>query len=205
MIQHQFLGKPHNFADREFSKKFFAPAPLVQPIQVHGIKVPEITQENFLETFEADGCWTREKNIMLSIMTADCQGLLFHHPDENIIAAIHAGWKGLAQKISTKFLSQFPLEIRKDFRVYSAPSLGPCCSEFTDPYKETPEFFHNFIEEREGKYFVDLWRISQAELREMGILEENIFWEKVCTKCGEGFWSFRHGHEERNISCIVQT
>lgn len=199
---YNFLGKPNNFANREKTQSFFPNKNIVQPLQVHGKKIVKIGNKNSNEKFEADGVWTQEKNIMLSIKTADCIGLLFYNEKEDIIAAVHAGWRGLAQKISTEFLFQFPEKIRKNFHVFLSPSLQKCCSQFSDPYNETPDFFHKYIEKREEKFFIDLSEICEQELMNCGIKKENIHNNKICTKCSENWWSHRNGEKERNLSWI---
>lgn len=152
---------------------------------------------------EADGIWTTESRILLSVKTADCIGLLFYHPNQNIIGAIHAGWRGLAKKISIKFLQKFNISIRKEFKVILSPSLGKCCAKFSDPFHETPEFFHPFITSHNNTFFVDLWKVAISQLQECGIKTENITLPTQCTQCSQGkWWSHRNKNTERNISVI---
>ena len=43
---------------------------------------------------KADALVTATKGVALSILTADCQPVLFHDPKAQVIGAAHAGWKG---------------------------------------------------------------------------------------------------------------
>jgi hypothetical protein len=43
---------------------------------------------------EADALVTREKGVILGILTADCVPVLLHDPVTHVIGAVHAGWKG---------------------------------------------------------------------------------------------------------------
>ena len=223
MKAHKFLGKPYNFnyKNTEFTAEFIKDdilnncnildTTVIQPVQTHSNTVIEITNANKHnnESFvNCDGVWTQEKNIALSIKTADCMAVVFKHKTKNIIANLHAGWRGVANKIVTEFLKNFSPEINNDFEVYFSPSLLSCCCEFTNPYTETPEFFHEHITEKnidsKTLYFVNLQEIIKKELIENSISPDNIFFTDVCTKCTNTFWSHRCKEKERNVSYVVQ-
>jgi YfiH family protein len=203
-----FLGQPYNFADKKQTNKILYEKTkirkIIQPTQTHSNNVVEITKNNFKNEIFADGVWTREKNIMLSIKTADCLSVIFNNKNENIIANIHAGWKGLASKIISNFLINFNEKINKNFKVFISPCLHVCCSEFTNPYQETPNYFHKHIIKKNEKYYVDLIKVCIDELISNNIKLDNIHNENICTKCGTGFWSHRNKNTERNISYIIQ-
>ncbi len=219
---HKFLGKPHNFNSEniDFVEKFIisdiaknTEITVIQPIQTHSKKIIKITKENKnnakkFKFFDCDGIWTQEKNIALSIKTADCMALIFKHKTKNIIGALHAGWRGVANKITSEFLQNFTSEINKDFEVFFSPSILSCCCEFTNPYTETPNFFHDNITtkttDNKIQYFINLQEIIKKELIENSISPENIFFTDICTKCTNNFWSHRCKEKERNLSYVVQ-
>src|SRR5690606_811437 len=63
--------------------------------QVHGTGV--ICADNLLQPFpEADAVWTNTPGLPCAVLTADCLPLLLCHPQGLQVAAIHAGWRGLA-------------------------------------------------------------------------------------------------------------
>lgn len=66
--------------------------------QVHGAKVNLITPTS-QPWQESDAMITQDKNIKLTVRTADCVPLLLADSKHKIIAAIHAGWKGAFQGI----------------------------------------------------------------------------------------------------------
>lgn len=204
----KFLGKPNNFADRKITNKIISEQTktnkIIQPIQTHSNTVVEITKNNIKDEIQADGVWTREKGIVLSIKTADCLAVIFKNEKEHIIANIHAGWKGLANKIISNFLLNFDKETNNNFKVFISPCLHVCCAEFSNPYTETPNFFHKHIKKISNKYYINLINVCIDELIETNIKIGNIKTKNICTKCGEGFWSHRNGHKERNISYIIQ-
>jgi copper oxidase (laccase) domain-containing protein len=69
-----------------------------QPVflqQVHGTKVIEVIHGS-ADGQTADACLTRQRGKACTIMVADCLPVLFAHLDQPVVAAAHAGWRGLA-------------------------------------------------------------------------------------------------------------
>ena len=71
--------------------------------QVHGKNIINLADHNISEfdglKLEADGLYTRQKQCVLAVKTADCVPILLATEDSGIVMAIHAGWKGLVQNI----------------------------------------------------------------------------------------------------------
>jgi len=68
-----------------------------------------------------------------------------------------------------------------DLFVALGPSIGPCCYEL-DPVTVS-KLPGDFIVEREGKLFFDLWSANAAQAMEEGVSEENIIRPPACTSC----------------------
>jgi copper oxidase (laccase) domain-containing protein len=69
-----------------------------QPVflqQVHGTQVLELSPD-CVDGQTADACLTRQRGLACTIMVADCLPILFAHLDQPVVAAAHAGWRGLA-------------------------------------------------------------------------------------------------------------
>ena len=69
-----------------------------QPVflsQVHGTHVERISG-NTAQGTEADGCITDQHGVACTIMVADCLPVLFTNAQGSLVAAAHAGWRGLA-------------------------------------------------------------------------------------------------------------
>ena len=54
---------------------------------------------------KADAIITNQKRLPIAVLTADCVPLLLYDSKEEIIAAIHAGWKGAFKGIINKKIS----------------------------------------------------------------------------------------------------
>jgi copper oxidase (laccase) domain-containing protein len=65
--------------------------------QVHGEQVAVLEAQSLgLSDPQADAAVTRERGLACTIMVADCLPVLLAHLDLPVVAAAHAGWRGLA-------------------------------------------------------------------------------------------------------------
>jgi YfiH family protein len=75
--------------------------------QVHGSRVIHV--DDWHEGIEADAAWTDRAAEVLAIQTADCLPLLLADVDAGVIAAAHAGWRGLAADIPGTLVQALPV------------------------------------------------------------------------------------------------
>jgi copper oxidase (laccase) domain-containing protein len=96
-----------------------------------------------------------------------------------------------------------------DILVGIGPGIGPCCYEVgTDVvslFQNSSDSPQQFIQEREGKTYLDLSRAAQLELSQGRIPPENIEAIPLCTACREDlFFSYRRdGKTGRQLSFIM--
>lgn len=175
---------------------------LISANQTHSNNI-QIVDDEFLqyqppgeECDNVDAFITNKKGVPLMIQVADCQAILMYDPVKQVIAAIHAGWKGLVQDVSGETIKAMRMNYDVDpatLLVGISPSLGPQSAFFTNPEAELPVSFHPFID-REKR--VDLWSYSLDQLQNHGIQKSNIELARICTQQdgGKNFFSFRHDH-----------
>lgn len=127
--------------------------------QVHGAEVLPPTNENR----EADGLFilnTSDLKAPLAIKTADCLPITLLGPDG--VAHLHAGWRGLHQKI---FLHEHVKELKPTYAF-----IGPAIhqesyevgTEFLDHFPELPECFTEGT--NPGKYLFNLPKAASTFL-----------------------------------------
>ncbi len=88
------------------NRSLFAQALQAQPVwmtQVHGNRVIRLTRDadylgpqGQITQPEADGAVTTERGLACTVMVADCLPVLLAAPEGRGVAALHAGWRGLA-------------------------------------------------------------------------------------------------------------
>lgn len=149
------------------------------------IKIEEIKNNGKIDTEnETDGLITNKKDIILTTTNADCILLLFFDPVKKVIANTHSGWKGTLQEISVETVNKMKEEYGSnpaDIIVCIAPSIRKCHFEVdSDVYQLFYEKFKKlgdidkFIQEKNGKWYIDTVYINKQILKQAGIKEENI-------------------------------
>ncbi len=177
--------------------------------QVHGKKIVHVKsgQIHPRPLLEADGMVTSEKNVPLTVRTADCLSIFIFDPQKNCIGLIHAGWKGTHQNIAAATLAMMQKEWGsdpQDLKVAFGPSIRSCCYEVG---KEFEQYFPQAMVRRDGQDFLNLPFVNRRQLIDFGVLEKNILDCEACTHCDEKYFSFRREGEKagRMISLMMLT
>ena len=140
----------------------------------------------------------------LAIQVADCQSVLMYEPVRQVIANVHAGWRGSIKNIVGLTIKT----MERKFGCYSrnivagiSPSLGPCCAQFVNYQKEIPAMYWKYKDDRDH---FDFWSISRDQLCDAGVLIENIDVSQVCTKCDTGnFFSYRGENTTGRFAAVI--
>lgn len=175
--------------------------------QVHEDLVLCIDKENVNNNtlFEADGLITNLSNVALMVRTADCLPIFLHDPTTQSIGVIHAGWKGSKSNIASKAVSQMAKQFGvgvENLHIFLGPCIGKCCYEVGEEFKED---FCEYIEKKDGSFYLDLKEVNRSQLLDSGIKERNILDSKVCTCCDKNCHSFRRDQDRagRMVSLIM--
>jgi polyphenol oxidase len=128
----------------------------------------------------------------LAIQVADCQAVLMCDPKKNVVANVHAGWRGSIKNIIGRTVGVMKETFScdpADILAGIGPSLGPCCAEFRNYRREIPEPLWKY-KNRQNNF--DFWSISTDQLVSEGILPHRISQSGLCTKCRTDlFYSYR--------------
>ena len=190
--------------------------------QVHGIHCVQLDKATPDGTV-ADACTTREVGVACTVMVADCLPVLLTDECGNQVAAVHAGWRGLAGAgareggVLEQALKQFDQPSR--VLAWLGPCIGPAAFEVGD------EVRHAFCSQardvmaseacfqpagRAGKFFCDLAALARLRLSAGGITHVygNDGASKWCTATQVATW-FSHrrdaavlGSTGRMAACI---
>lgn len=139
-----------------------------------------------------DALVTNLRQRLLVIQVADCQAVMLYDHRRAVVANVHAGWRGSVNAIIDRTLDVMIQQYGckpQDVVAGIGPSLGPCCAEFVNYKLEIPEKYWSY---KNAAHHFDFWAISRDQLREAGILPENISIAGICTKCNpDRFFSYR--------------
>ena len=99
---------------------------------------------------KADAVITNQRKLPIAVLTADCAPLLLYDKKKNIIAAVHAGWKGAFKGIIKKVIN-FMLKKGCDKKSITAV-VGPCIKQ--NSYNVGQEFKRKFLKkEKKNRIF----------------------------------------------------
>ena len=182
--------KEHIQVNRSRIQKIMQCSSLVGGHQVHGVEVREAPFET--EDEKCDGLMTSKEDVGLLVKHADCQAAIVYDPLQNVIANVHAGWRGNVQNIYRATVRQ--LESRfgskpENLIIGISPSLGPCCAQFINFATELPP---SFLEFQVKPLYFDFWEISRKQWKQAGVLPHHLQIAGICTFCNqEDYFSYR--------------
>ncbi len=157
---------------------------------------------------EVDGYITNTKNIATLITTADCNPIIIYDPKNNVVANVHAGWKGVINKIYINAINLMKEEFNsnvKDLIVCIGPSIRKCCfTSQEESFKEKFTQVFNYEDEYLSydkdniTFHIDLITILKHELKYVGVEDSNIYVADICTRCNtDDFYSYRKAVQQK--------
>ena len=177
--------------------------------QIHSNKVFDIT--NIPKNYEGDGLITNKSNIALVTKSKDCNSIFIIDTKNKILGNIHSGWKGTLHSIITIAINQMKEKynsVSKDIKIVFNPSIRECCFEVdNDVYdlfikKNKDKSYYKKIS---NKYHINLVKIIKDDAKKLGIKEENIIDNNICTLCNRKlFNSHRNNDIELNYALIIK-
>jgi YfiH family protein len=156
--------------------------------QVHGNEVLYVDRPGLYDG--ADGLITDVPDLALGILVADCAAILAVDPQNAIIGAFHAGWRGTCSGIVENGISKMRALGAKDLYVWVSPCIGVASFEVGE---EVADQFPSEFVIRGGyeKPHVDLKGFIQQKLISLDIPLKQIQSDDRCTVEDEIFHSFR--------------
>ncbi len=171
------------------------------PVQTHSNHVKIVSSKiNISDLEDTDAIVTSEKGLLISVMSADCVPILLYDTQKNVIAAIHAGWRGTMGEIVRHTIEKMTEEFGVDPTTILA-GIGPSISD--EVYEVGAEVIEAVVRvygskdgiisrEDNGKGFCNLWEANRIQLLRAGVKSENIEVASICTfKNADTFFSYR--------------
>lgn len=202
-MRHEILddaGVRHGFGTR----RSVPPPRVIRPRQVHGVRVAEV-RDRGAEPGEADAIVSADRGCPVGIVTADCVPVLAAARDGSAVAAIHAGWRGLAAGVVEAGIDVLRGRAASGARLLAVvgPCIGICCYEVDDPVMQPlrerfgPELEAASRPAAPGHWMLDLGALVLAELARCGVAAgDRGRLPDACTRCdAERFHSYRRDGE----------
>lgn len=171
----------------------FLPAEPLWLNQVHGATVADA--DVCSDVPEADAVLARSSRRICVVLTADCLPVLFCDDDASVVAAAHAGWRGLAAGVLENTVGHMGVAPHR-VRVWLGPAIGPRVFEVGDEVRAAfvaadPESAAAFVARPvAGKWLADLFLLARRRLLAAGVTR--ISGGSVCTvSAAQRFYSYR--------------
>jgi polyphenol oxidase len=175
--------------------------------QVHGARVLEA--ETIENRPEADAAFAREPRTVCAILVADCLPVLFCDKAGGVVAAAHAGWRGLAAGVldNTVAAMRDTGAHPSDILAYIGPGIGPAAFEVGDDVRTAyvsrdAAAAAAFTPEANGKWLADLPGLARRALERCGITA--IYGGNMCTYSHpERFYSYRRDKDTGRMAAVI--
>ena len=141
--------------------------------QVHGTRVVRL-EPGGVEGLEADASFTTEPGVVCVVKSADCLPVLFCDDAGTVVAAAHAGWRGLAAGILEATVRALPAR-PESLLAWLGAAIGPASFEVGPEVRDAfvavdPQAAGAFAPgPRPGKYLADLYRLGRQRLARAGV------------------------------------
>ncbi len=169
--------------------------------QIHGKKVHTAPpgMSGYIK-LGVDGLISETPGQVLIAITADCLPILIYNPVKKKVAVLHAGRKGIKKQIIREGVLK--MEDPSSLLVGVGPHIKKCCYSFEKKYfkKTLGGFWEPYVQEKEGKVYLDLTSAALEQLERAGVKKKNVEVSKFCTFChAERFFSARKEAQNKKL------
>jgi YfiH family protein len=131
----------------------------------------------------ADGAVTRQPGRVCAVLTADCLPVVFTTDSGEVIAAAHAGWRGLAAGILEATVGKMRAPA-PSILAWLGPAIGPkhfeVGSEVREAFlAESAEAAPAFVANERGRFLADLYALARFRLARIGV--KRVYGGDLCT------------------------
>jgi YfiH family protein len=172
--------------------------------QVHGIAAVNADFEANLQ--EADAAIGRLPGRVCAVMTADCLPVLLCDRAGTVVAAAHAGWRGLAAGVLEATIKKMDVPA-SELLAWLGPAIGPKCFEVGDEVRATfvdkdPDAAIAFVATSPGKWLADIYTLARQRLHAAGA--NSISGGDFCTFTeAEHFFSYRRDGVTGRMASLI--
>ncbi len=189
----------------------FLPSEPVWLNQVHGLEVIDAANTTCVPS--ADASFTTQKNVVCVTMTADCLPVLLCDKAGSVVAAIHAGWRGLCDGVLEASVHQASRAAQKkpaDLMAWLGPAIGPHVfevgTEVRAQFVEKDKNAFTAFKAHGDKFLTNIYQLATLRLNNLGVT--HIYGgghdEDFCTLSDEErFFSYRRDGDTGRMATLI--
>jgi len=178
-----------------------------QPVwlqQVHGTRV--VNAATVGSSPQADAAWCSQPGVVCAVLTADCLPVLLTDTSGQCVAAIHAGWRGLAAGV----IEQAATAIKRPgetLQAWLGPAIGPSVYQVGDEVRDTfmahdRQAAGAFRQGADGAWFADLYQLARQRLAACRVTA--VYGGGYCSFTdSERFYSYRRDGASGRMATLI--
>ena len=183
--------------------------------QVHGTRVLSLpdglsdSQPDNTGNLTADAVVTRTPGQVCAVMTADCLPVLFCDQAGTVVAAAHAGWRGLASGVLETTLQAMAVN-PATVLAWMGPAIGPAAFEVGGEVRDafishSPLAADAFVahgDQSDNKWLANIYHLARLRLAAAGVT--HIYGGEYCTYTdAQRFFSYRRDRETGRMASLI--
>ena len=180
------------------------PSPAAWLRQTHSTIVVDASMVN--TPIEADASFSRSEGVVSVVMTADCLPVLFCDQQGTVVAAAHAGWRGLCDGILEATVKAIDVKA-EHIMAWLGPAIGPQAFEVGDDVRN--EFIRHtaiaaaaFTPHSNGKWLGNIYLLARQRLNQLGVTQ--IYGGTECTfSDSERYFSYRRDGVTGRMASLI--
>jgi YfiH family protein len=177
--------------------------------QVHGrtvVDAGQVSEQNIGQVIEADAAYTERAGVICAVLTADCLPVLLCNHHGTRVAAVHAGWRGLAAGILERTVDSLELP-GEQLLAWLGPAIGPNAYEVGEEVRDTfirknPEAGTAFRSSRPGHWWMDIYQLARQRLMSRGVSAisggDHCTWQEA-----DNFYSYRRDGVTGRMASVI--
>lgn len=184
---------------------------LAEPVwlqQVHGIRCVDASRVS--AGCEADAAFTRVPGVVCAVLTADCLPVLLCDAAGTVVAAAHAGWRGLAAGVIESTVAAMGVPPDR-LMAWLGPAIGPQHFEVGGEVRDTfithdPQAARAFAAKANGKWLCDIYLLARQRLEALGVCRSvgNAASADFCTaRDAARFFSYRRDGATGRMASLI--
>ncbi len=185
---------------------------LNQKHSTHGEVITKETSPIVPFGTEGDYLITNVPLTGIGVMSGDCLPIIIYDKQRQVVAIIHAGWRGSVAGIVPTVIERMKQQFSSDpatLQVFFGPSVKVCCYVVSDDFVEQLEEFpyaQEVLHRQEDGLHFDLPAFNRLQLEALGVKKDEIREQyNACTICDTTFCSWRRQGENAGRQMTVVT
>ena len=169
--------------------------------QIHGITVLDLDAQP--SSLVADAALTRKSNVVCAVGAADCMPVLLTDEAGTVVAAAHAGWRGLSAGVIEATLMAMKVPTDKVL-AWLGPAIGPGAYEVGRDVRVAFASHGKAFSAptRPGHWMLDLYAVARERLKRAGV--DKVYGGGFCTYSDPvRFYSYRRDKTKERMAALI--